>query len=394
MTPARQLHLTLGAAVAIACGDGRQVSLGNSLPQNGVVSSGGGSGSGSGGDSVGGSGGSSASGSGGRGGAAGGSAVAGGASGGPNDDCSGEAPVGEDLRALLRDALGFGAAVTGGAEGCLYRVTTLDDSGPGSLREGAGLAGPRWIVFDVSGAIDLASPIAVAADKTIDGRGQSVTVRGDGLVLPGVHNVIVAGVAFDGLSEAPEDAIVLESGARDVWIDHCAFARYGDGLIDITTASTNVTVSWSHFFDHSKVMLIGQTATATADEAIRVTLHHNWFDGTYTYHPRLRFGWVHAFNNLFEAWGDYAIGSSMLGQVASEANVFAADGNTEGSIIQIADDPEPGALRSTGDLLLNGTIMIENEPAAVFEPSAYYEYAASEATADLAAAIRAGSGPP
>ena len=47
--------------------------------------------------------------------------------------------------------IGYGEKTTGGAAATsLTRVTTLNDSGPGSLREALTAKGPRWIVFDES----------------------------------------------------------------------------------------------------------------------------------------------------------------------------------------------------------------------------------------------------
>ena len=45
--------------------------------------------------------------------------------------------------------------------------------------------------------------------------------------------------------------------SHHVWIDHCEFARLGDGQVDIRKNSTNVTVSWSVFRDHNKTLGVG-----------------------------------------------------------------------------------------------------------------------------------------
>ncbi len=71
------------------------------------------------------------------------------------------------------------------------------------------------------------------------------------------------------------------------------------------TQSDYVTVSWNMFATHDKVMLIGNSDSATEDrEHLRVTLHHNLFDDTGQRTPRVRFGKVHVYNNVYRAGRD------------------------------------------------------------------------------------------
>src|ERR1043166_2121438 len=80
-------------------------------------------------------------------------------------------------------AEGFGARAVGGRGGQVIEVTTLDDSGPGSLRAAMEASGPRIVVFRVSGTITLTNAIRVrtpyltVAGQTLPGGGES---RGNG----------------------------------------------------------------------------------------------------------------------------------------------------------------------------------------------------------------------
>lgn len=105
--------------------------------------------------------------------------------------------------------------------------------------------------------------------------------------------------------------------STNVWIDHVTIAGpyelnkgseyiFGDrvhrvdGLLDITNASDLVTVSWSEFSGGSTSLLIGNSDQSPADEGkLRVTLHHNNFYNLAERAPRVRYGQVHAYNNLY-----------------------------------------------------------------------------------------------
>ena len=311
-------------------------------------------------------------------------------------------PAGMDIpqatSALLADAVGFGRAANGGLGGCLYHVTTLADAGTGSLREGLARPEPLWIVFDLSGTIELSANLDVASNKTIDGRGRTVTLHNGGLVIEGQSHVVVENLAFDGsgldpVAFASTDAISVLAGSHDVWIDHCSFSGYPDGLVDITQASTDVTVSWSRFQNQAMVMLISSNAEATADTVIRVTLHHNWFNQTSMYHPRLRFGKAHTFNNFHDRWGLAGIAVAMNGEIASENNIFAAASHPEALLTTAGTDPLPGLARSTDDWLLDGAVVVQTQPEVVFSPAAYYAYQAAPADDALRSSLTASTGP-
>ena len=66
--------------------------------------------------------------------------------------------------------LGYGVIAKGGEGGRMIAVTTLNDSGPGSLREALAFTGPRIIRFAVEGTIELANRLLVTEGRvTIDG---------------------------------------------------------------------------------------------------------------------------------------------------------------------------------------------------------------------------------
>lgn len=130
-------------------------------------------------------------------------------------------------------AEGGGALTAGGRGGKVYVVTTLKDSGPGSFREACEAIGPRIVVFNVAGKIELRRRVNIYAPYiTIAGQ----TAPGDGVCIAGetvrinTHDVIIRYMRFRrGKPYGPlpdhwqrDDALGGDATIGNVIIDHCS----------------------------------------------------------------------------------------------------------------------------------------------------------------------------
>lgn len=213
---------------------------------------------------------------------------------------------------------GFATGTTGGAGGQTVTVTTS-----AQLGDYAGRPDPYIIM--VSGRISVGGMITVVADKSIIGAGSTAEITGGGLQMgsttrPG-HNVIIRNITFRSPSD---DSISVTNGARGVWIDHNEFYPGSDGSLDVKRQSTNVTVSWNVFHATDKTMLLGHSDGFTADIGyLKVTYHHNYFNGSNQRHPRARYGDpVHVYNNYYRNIGLYGIASTQNAGLLVEGNYF------------------------------------------------------------------------
>jgi pectate lyase len=243
------------------------------------------------------------------------------------------------------------------------------------------------LVIQVAGTIRLAKPVRVNANKTIVGLGDDATIEGGGFQIAKVRNVIIRNLTITG---AP-DAISIESDAHHIWVDHCDLSRCTDGLLDIKRGSDYVTVSWNRFHDHHKTCLLGHSDKDDIRQIdkghLRVTYHHNFFDGTQTRHPRVRYAEpVHVFNNYFKN-NEYGVAALMDSGVVVEGNVF--ENVPHPTHTKYGDSPDPGRLVERDNLYIkSGAPEVRG---TVVEPRTAYPYTLDR-TADVATLVAAGAG--
>jgi pectate lyase len=276
------------------------------------------------------------------------------------------------------------SGTTGGAAGPTVTVTTA-----AQLAQYAGANTPYTIM--VSGRISAGGMITVVANKSILGVGSTAEITGGGLQLgtttrPG-NNVIIRNIRF---SNASDDSISVTNKAHHVWIDHNEFLPGYDGSLDIKRQSTNVTVSWNRFLGTDKSMLLGHSDNFTADVGyLRVTYHHNYFEGSNQRHPRVRFGEpVHVYNNYYKNIGLYGIASTENAGVVAEGNYFENVPYPCHSTGGYAES-NPGRLVQRANAFVNSGVC--EAGGSVTEPRTFYSYTMDPA-ANVPALVTAGAG--
>ena len=225
-------------------------------------------------------------------------------------------------RARLRafpGAEGEGAFATGGRGGDVYSVTNLNDSGPGSLRQGivSATGAPRTIVFAVAGNIELRSRLSINRDNlTIAGQtapGAGITISGWPVVVSRVRNVVIRYLRFrmgDGNCPAAQDDALWVDQSQNVIIDHVSASWSVDETLSVTD-STGITVQWS-FIAESLRNSCHEKGAHGYGSLIRfgdgnVTFYRNLFAHHDSRNPRLGDNITLDFvNNVVYDWGNTA----------------------------------------------------------------------------------------
>ncbi|WBU53708.1 hypothetical protein [Paracoccus sp. SCSIO 75233] len=235
--------------------------------------------------------------------------------------------AGQEQRPAFPGAVGFGQIATGWRGGEVMAVTSLDDAGPGTLRDCAENGDvPRICIFDVAGTITLDTPITPGSNLYIAGQtapGQGVQLRNgksarSPLVIVNIHDLVVRFLKLrPGPSLEPSpvvDALSIEDGERLYFgnlslmfaTDENFSLHVSDGVsADITLERSIVAYGLDNSTHpkgkHSKGALIC-SKEGTDNECGRVTLWGNLFAHNRDRNPDVNgteIGPIEVVNNIF-----------------------------------------------------------------------------------------------
>lgn len=275
---------------------------------------------------------------------------------------------------------------TGGLGGQIVTAGTEDE-----LTRYAASTEPLIIVVRGSLRIPFGTQVPVASNKTIIGVGPVAELVGGGLFLNGTHNVVIRNLRirdsyipgdWDGKSaENDNDGIRLDT-AHHVWIDHVAFERLGDGMVDVRKDSDYVTLSWNVFTAHNKTVGIGWTSNVIT----KITLHHNRFAYTYQRNASIdNTAAAHVYNNWFRGFGQYGTMSRGAARVVAESNYYS-----DGEDPIVAKDPSSQVVNR--DNVFVNTRGRRDNVGAAFDPASYYR-SAPDAASQVPAVVGSYAGP-
>ncbi len=262
-------------------------------------------------------------------------------------------------------AEGFGRFAAGGRGGDVYHVTNLNDDGAGSLRYGIEkMNGPRTIVFDVSGTIELnkrlkvKKPYLTIAGQTAPGDG--ITLGGNAFYIDASH-VIVRYIRcrYGDISGEENDAVSI-TGGNNIIVDHVTASWSVDETFSCQSEDVDsLSVQWCIITEslnnsiHSK----GAHGYGGIIGSLRQTFHHNLYAHHSSRTPKVtgrRHCEVDFRNNVIYNWGHNSCYDGTSSYMNWANNYYKAGPATSSAvrhrIFQLSDaDIEAGGSNSPED---------------------------------------------
>jgi hypothetical protein len=198
-------------------------------------------------------------------------------------------------------AEGFGRFAAGGRGGPVVHVTTLADSGPGSLR--AAVAEPgRTVVFDVGGMIRLKSNLPVASHITLSGQtapAPGIMLYGRSVSFSGSRDIIARYLRFrEGIQGDKGKCSLGVSGSADLMIDHCSIEWGRWDCLGLTRGSHDITFQYCLIGEGVGPQCFG----SLSDSVTNITYTHNLWINNKSRNPKAK-GRIQYMNNVVYDWG-------------------------------------------------------------------------------------------
>lgn len=306
--------------------------------------------------------------------------------------------------AAFPGASGYGSNAEGWRGGQVMAVTTLNDSGPGSLRACAESTGPRVCIFQVAGTVTLTSPIKVRSDVYIAGQsapGKGVQLKIDGsthgpFIIKNADDVVIRFLKLrPGTGPKPHliDAVTLENSQR-VYLGNLSMAFATDETFNIHVSSStvsDVTLADSIVAygldkaghpdgNHSKGALIC-SFDGTGNQCGRISLIRNLFAHNRDRNPDLKgteIGPIEVINNVFydpiSQFGEFYsfLGDLRVGYHGNVAITGPSSNSHVTSAVEVIMGPEGNSVevQAQDNLAFKGNNCPRNVPLPILDATA------------------------
>ncbi|RYD93572.1 MAG: pectate lyase, partial [Sphingomonadales bacterium] len=297
------------------------------------------------------------------------------------------AAVPANAQTAFPGAIGPAAETPGGRGGQIIRVTNLNADGPGSFKAAVEAKGPRIVVFEVGGVIDMRRNTIAITEPYLTIAGQTAPSPGITLIKTGIdvktHDVIVRHIRVrTGADGQPKrsgwEADALSTvAARNVILDHNTFtwaidenmsasgprftgntvAEWREGTSHNITFSNNLAAEGlansSHpKGEHSKGSLIHDNATG-------IVFYRNVWAHNVERHPLVKGGaQVLMVNNLIYNPGHRAVHYNLMALEWGDHPYVTGEITAVGNVLRGGNDTDEGLsflmLGGDGDLAYYG----------------------------------------
>lgn len=258
-------------------------------------------------------------------------------------------PQAPSLQLAFPGAEGYGKYTVGGRGGAVFEVTNLNDSGEGSLRAAVEAAGPRIVVFRISGTISLSKALRITQPYiTIAGQtapGEGICIRDQPLIIETSQVIIrYLRVRTGGASGDDVDAV---SGRfnKNIIVDHVSASWSVDETMSIYHGDS-ITVQWCMITEsmYNSNHIKGAHGYGGILGANHSTYHHNLIAHHSSRNPRFASGsqFTDYRNNVVYNWGFQSCYGGEAAQVGDPRFTFS-------TINMVANYYKPGPATKPGE---------------------------------------------